>query len=93
MVARSYTPDNSHGTIVHNMWRPDRGRSPCCQPSYLMQAVAHYRGGFRGSLLGSLEPPFLKLATYQQTLTELEDTHSSSLELRSAVQSCQIAQT
>ena len=26
----------------------------------------------------------LKLATYQQTLTELADTHSSSLELRSA---------
>ena len=51
------------------------------------------RGGFRGSLLGSLEPPFLKLATYQQTLTELADTHSSSLELRSAVQSRQIAQT
>ena len=28
------------------------------------------RGGFRGSSLGSLEPPFLKLAMYQQTLTE-----------------------
>ena len=38
-----------------------------------------------GSLLGSLEPSFLKLATYQQTLTELADTHSSSLELRSHV--------
>ena len=50
------------------------------------------RGGFRGSSLGSLKPP-LKLATYQQTLTELTDTHSSSLELRSAVQSRQIAQT
>ena len=32
-------------------------------------------GGFRGSSLGSVEPPFLKLATYQQTLTELADTH------------------
>ena len=51
------------------------------------------RGGLGGSSLGSLEPPFLKLATYQQTLTELTDTHSSSLELRSAVQSRQIAQT
>ena len=45
------------------------------------------RGGFRGSSLGSLKPPFLKLAMYQQTLTELADTHSSSLELSSAVQS------
>ena len=51
------------------------------------------RGGFRGSSLGSLEPPFLKLATYQPTLTELADTHSSRLKLRSAVQSRQIAQT
>ena len=25
------------------------------------------RGGLRGSLLGSLESPFLKLATYQHT--------------------------
>ena len=50
-----------------------------------------YRGGFRGSSMGLLEPPFLKLATYQQTLTELADTRSSSLELRSAVQSRQIA--
>ena len=45
------------------------------------------RGGFRGSSLGLLEPPFLKLATYQQTLTELADTHSSILALKSAVQS------
>ena len=51
------------------------------------------RGGFRGSSLGSLELPFLKLATHQQTLTELADTHSSSLELRSAVQSRQTAKT
>ena len=43
------------------------------------------RGGFRGSSLGFLEPPFLKLAIYyHQTLTEL------ALEIRSAVQSCQI---
>ena len=26
------------------------------------------RGGFRGSSLGSFEPPFLKLVTYQQSL-------------------------
>ena len=43
------------------------------------------KSGFRGSSLGS-RTPLLKLATYQQTLTELADTHSSSLELRSAVQ-------
>ena len=55
--------------------------------------MATGRDGFRGSSLGSLEPPFLKLAMYQQTLTELADTHSSSLELRSAVQSRPIAQT
>ena len=35
------------------------------------------RGGFRGSSLGSLDPPFLKLARYQQALTEFEDPHSS----------------
>ena len=37
------------------------------------------RGRFRGSSLGSLETPFLKLATYQQTLTELADTHSCAV--------------
>ena len=52
-------------------------------------AACRCRGGFRGSSLGSLVPPFLKLATYKQTLTELADTHSSSLELGSAVQSRQ----
>ena len=54
------------------------------------EKVRKHRGGFRGSSLGSLEPPFLKLAMYQQTLTELADKYSSSLELRSAVQSRQI---
>ena len=44
------------------------------------------RGGFRGSLLGSFKPPFLKLAirTNKHSITELTD------ELRSAVQSGQI---
>ena len=60
---------------------------------FLLPPSHSLSGGFRGSSLGSLEHPFLKLATYQQTLTELADTHPSSLELRSAVQSRQIAQT
>ena len=60
---------------------------------FLLPPSHSLSGGFRGSSLGLLEPLFLKLATYQQTLTELADTHPSSLELRSAVQSRQIAQT
>ena len=36
------------------------------------------RGGFRGSSLGLLEPPFLKLATYLETVTELAGTCFSS---------------
>ena len=49
-------------------------------------------GGFSGSSLGSLEPPFLKLLLHTNKHTELADIHSS-FELRSAVQSRQIAQT
>ena len=44
------------------------------------------RGGFRGS---SLEPPFLKLATYPKTLTELADEHTLvSFELSSITSDC-----
>ena len=49
------------------------------------ERTTRFRGGFRGSSLGSLEPPFLKLATYQQTLTELADTLLSSGQLCSHV--------
>ena len=55
----------------------------CCA---IGEPMDYIRAGFRGSSLGSLEPPF-------QTLTELADTYSLSLKLRSAVQSRQIAQT
>ena len=52
-----------------------------------------HQGQIQGQFDGFTRTPFLKLAMYQQRLTELADTHSSSLELRSAVQSRKIAQT
>ena len=74
-----------HRRVTSYVLRKDAGHDHNMTPI----PMHPFQGRIQSSSLGSLEPPFLKLAT----LTELADTHSSSLELRSAVQSRQIAQT
>ena len=65
------------GCVKH--WRPAREN----QQGHCEACKCACRGRFRGFT----RTPFLKLATYQQTLTELADTRSLNIVLRSAVQS------